>query len=91
MQCDLICYSFSYPYLLVTIGTVSVLRVDGPRKYERISGSTIGCGTYWGLMRLLTDVESLDDAMKLAEEGDPSKVDMMVGDMYGTNSDALES
>jgi type II pantothenate kinase len=75
----------------VTIGTgVSVLRVDGPRKYERISGSTIGGGTYWGLMRLLTDVESFDDAMKLAEVGDPSKVDMMVGDIYGTNSDALE-
>ena len=32
-----------YPYLLVSIGTgVSILRVDGPRKQERISGSTIG-------------------------------------------------
>jgi pantothenate kinase len=91
VQRDSISYSSSYPYLLVTIGTgVSVLRVDGPRKYERISGSTIGGGTYWGLMRLLTDVESFDDAMKLAEVGDPSKVDMMVGDIYGTNSDALE-
>jgi type II pantothenate kinase len=91
VQRDSISYSASYPYLLVTIGTgVSVLRVDGPRKYERISGSTIGGGTYWGLMRLLTDVESFDDAMKLAEVGDPSKVDMMVGDIYGTNSDALE-
>ncbi|KAL3925195.1 MAG: hypothetical protein SGILL_000568 [Bacillariaceae sp.] len=91
VQRDSISYSASYPYLLVTIGTgVSVLRVDGPRKYERISGSTIGGGTYWGLMRLLTDVESFDDAMTLAEIGDPSKVDMMVGDIYGTNSDALE-
>ncbi|KAG7365550.1 pantothenate kinase [Nitzschia inconspicua] len=91
VQRDSISYSSSYPYLLVTIGTgVSVLRVDGPRNYERISGSTIGGGTYWGLMRLLTDVESFDDAMKLAEIGDPSKVDMMVGDIYGTNSDALE-
>ncbi|KAL7448923.1 hypothetical protein ACHAWC_001037, partial [Mediolabrus comicus] len=28
-----------YPYLLVSIGTgVSILRVDGPRKHERISG-----------------------------------------------------
>jgi len=91
VQRDSISYSSSYPYLLVTIGTgVSVLRVDGPRKYERISGSTIGGGTYWGLMRLLTDVESFDDAMKLAEVGDPSKVDMMVGDIYGTNSDALD-
>ena len=34
-----------YPYLLVIIGTgVSILRVDGPRKHQRVSGSTIGGG-----------------------------------------------
>ena len=91
VQRDIAMSSTSYPYLLVTIGTgVSVLRVDGPRKHERISGSTIGGGTYWGLMRLLTDVETFEGAMKLAERGDPSKVDMMVGDIYGQDSDALE-
>jgi pantothenate kinase len=83
--------SSTYPYLVVTIGTgVSILRVDGPRKFERVSGSTIGGGTYLGLIRLLTDVEDFDDVMRLAECGDPSKVDMMVGDIYGENSDALE-
>jgi pantothenate kinase len=88
---DAISYSSTYPYLVVSIGTgVSILRVDGPRKYERISGSTIGGGTYWGLIRLLTDVEDFDDVMRLAARGDPSKVDMMVGDIYGQNSDALE-
>jgi pantothenate kinase len=88
---DAVSDSSTYPYLLVTIGTgVSILRVDGPRKHERISGSTIGGGTYWGLIRLLTDLEDFEDVMKLAERGDPSKVDMMVGDIYGENSDALE-
>jgi pantothenate kinase len=91
VQRDAISNSSTYPYLLVTIGTgVSILRVDGPRKHERISGSTIGGGTYWGLIRLLTDLEDFEDVMKLAERGDPSKVDMMVGDIYGENSDALE-
>jgi len=91
VQRDTISYSSAYPYMLVTIGTgVSVLRVDGPRKHERVSGSTIGGGTFWGLMRLLTDVENFEDAMKLAEKGDPTKVDMMVGDIYGEDSDALE-
>jgi len=91
VQRDTISYSSAYPYMLVTIGTgVSVLRVDGPRKHERVSGSTVGGGTFWGLMRLLTDVENFEDAMKLAEKGDPTKVDMMVGDIYGKNSDALE-
>jgi len=84
VQRDSIEYSGTYPYMLVTIGTgVSILRVDGPRKHERVSGSTIGGGTYWGLIRLLTDVEDFEGAMKLAEHGDASKVDMMVGDIYG--------
>jgi len=91
VQRDTISYSSAYPYMLVTIGTgVSVLRVDGPRIHERVSGSTIGGGTFWGLMRLLTDAENFEDAMKLAEKGDPTKVDMMVGDIYGEDSDALE-
>jgi len=88
---DFVTNSDSYPYLLVMIGTgVSVLRVDGPRKHERISGSTIGGGTYWGLCRLLTDVEDFESVLNLAEKGDPSKVDMMVGDIYGDESDALD-
>jgi pantothenate kinase len=79
-----------YPYLLVTIGTgVSILRVDGPRRHKRVSGSTIGGGTYWGLIRLLTDLEDFDAVLRLAERGDPTKVDMMVGDIYG-NSDVVE-
>jgi type II pantothenate kinase len=80
-----------YPYLLVMIGTgVSILRVDGPRKHERISGSTIGGGTYWGLCRLLTDAEDFQSALELAKRGDATKVDMLVGDIYGPNSGALE-
>jgi len=91
VQRDSISYSKTYPYLLVTIGTgVSILRVDGPRQHERISGSTIGGGTYWGLIRLLTDLEDFEDVMRLAEHGDPSKVDMLVGDIYGNNKEALE-
>jgi len=88
---DVAAESSTYPYILVTIGTgVSVLRVDGPRKYERISGSTIGGGTYWGLCRLLTDVETFKGALDLASKGDPTKVDMMVGDIYGkSDGDAL--
>jgi len=91
VQRDAISYSSTYPYLLVTIGTgVSILRVDGPRKHQRVSGSSIGGGTYWGLIRLLTDVEDFEAVMRLAEKGDPAKVDMMVGDIYGKDSKALE-
>jgi len=91
VQRDNVTASDLYPYLLVSIGTgVSILRVDGPRQHERISGSTIGGGTYWGLCRLLTGSDSFSDVLDLAMKGDPSKVDMMVGDIYGKNSKALE-
>jgi len=88
---DVVAKSDSYPYMIVIIGTgVSVLRVDGLGKHERISGSTIGGGTYWGLCRLLTDVEDYESVLNLAERGKSSKVDMMVGDIYGKKVDALE-
>ncbi|KAL3784130.1 hypothetical protein HJC23_005788 [Cyclotella cryptica] len=91
VQRDNVMGAHSYPYLLVSIGTgVSILRVDGPRQHERVSGSTIGGGTYWGLCRLLTGSDSFSDVLNLAMKGDPSKVDMMVGDIYGKNSNALE-
>lgn len=81
----------TYPYLLVTIGTgVSILRVDGPGDQVRVSGSTIGGGTYYGLIRLLTDVEDFESVLSLAEKGDSSMADMMVGDIYGKDSKALE-
>lgn len=38
------------PYLLVNVGTgVSILKVEADgRRYERVSGSALGGGTYWG-------------------------------------------
>ena len=91
VQRDCISQSSAYPYLLVSIGTgVSILRVDGPRKHVRVSGSTIGGGTYWGLIRLLTDIEDFETVIQLAERGDPSKVDLMVSDIYGGKPEVLQ-
>ncbi|CAH0520620.1 unnamed protein product [Peronospora belbahrii] len=73
-----------YPYLLISIGSgVSVLYVKGSEDYERVSGSSIGGGTYWGLCRLLTHCESYDEALDLCVHGSSESVDMSVGDIYG--------
>lgn len=69
---------------LVSIGSgVSVLYVKGPGEFERVSGSSIGGGTYWGLCRLLTKCASYDEALDLSVKGSNYNVDMSVGDIYG--------
>ncbi|POS85269.1 pantothenate kinase-like protein [Erysiphe pulchra] len=75
-----------YPYLLVNIGSgVSMIKVSGPRSYERVGGTSLGGGTLWGLLSLLTGARSFDEMLGMAERGDNAKVDMLVGDIYGTD------
>ncbi|KAI0975844.1 fumble-domain-containing protein [Xylaria arbuscula] len=75
-----------YPYMLVNIGSgVSILKVSGPRNYERVGGTSLGGGTLWGLLSLLTSADSFDDMLDMAAQGDNAKVDMLVGDIYGTD------
>ncbi len=74
----------SYPALVICIGSgVSILKVDGPSKFERVSGSSIGGGTFLGLCRLLTGANDFDMALDMASEGDSDAADMVVGDIYG--------
>ncbi|KAG9230863.1 fumble-domain-containing protein [Amylocarpus encephaloides] len=75
-----------YPYLLVNIGSgVSMVKVSGPRKYVRVGGTSLGGGTLWGLLSLLTGARTFDEMLAMAERGDNAKVDMLVGDIYGTD------
>ena len=74
-----------YPYLLVNIGSgVSMIKVSGPREYQRVGGTSLGGGTFWGILSLLTGARTFDEMLRLAEKGDNSGVDMLVGDIYGT-------
>ncbi|KAH3678261.1 hypothetical protein WICPIJ_008863 [Wickerhamomyces pijperi] len=75
-----------YPYLLVNIGSgVSMVKVTGPSDFVRVGGSSLGGGTLWGLLSLLTDANSYDEMLNNAIDGDNSNVDMLVGDIYGTD------
>lgn len=75
-----------YPYLLVNIGSgVSMLKVSGPREYQRVGGTSLGGGTLWGLLSLLTGARTFDEMLHNAAQGDNSHVDMLVGDIYGTD------
>ncbi|GAB6026236.1 Pantothenate kinase 4 [Chamberlinius hualienensis] len=73
-----------FPYLLVNIGSgVSILKVESESKYERIGGSSLGGGTFWGLGSLLTKAKNFDELLQLANQGDHRNVDMLVKDIYG--------
>ena len=51
-----------FPYILVNIGSgVSILKVTGENQFERISGTSLGGGTLWGLLRLVTDCKDFDE------------------------------
>ncbi|KAJ2711861.1 hypothetical protein H4R19_003047 [Coemansia spiralis] len=75
-----------FPYMLVNIGSgVSIIKVTGEGSFERISGTSLGGGTLWGLLHLLTGVRSFDAMLGMTKTGDNTKVDMMVGDIYGSD------
>ncbi|XP_034939201.1 pantothenate kinase 3 isoform X2 [Chelonus insularis] len=84
--CRKVPYDFSepYPFLLVNIGSgVSILSVHGPDNFKRISGTSLGGGTFLGLCCLLTGCNSFEEAIELATGGDNTKVDKLVKDIYG--------
>lgn len=81
MQID---HNDMYPYLLVNIGSgVSMIKVDGDGKFERVSGTNVGGGTFWGLGRLLTKCKSFDELLEMSQQGNNRVIDMLVGDIYG--------
>ncbi|XP_054168387.1 pantothenate kinase 3-like isoform X2 [Oppia nitens] len=85
-KCIRVPYDFShpYPFLVVNIGSgVSILAVYSPDKYKRVSGSSLGGGTFLGLCALLTGCETFEDAIALAANGDSTKVDKSIRDIYG--------
>ncbi|XP_059477811.1 pantothenate kinase 3 isoform X2 [Neocloeon triangulifer] len=92
-KCEKVGYDFSqpYPFLLVNIGSgVSILAVYGPGVYKRISGTSLGGGTFLGLCCLLTGCNSFEEAIELASKGDNTSVDKLVRDIYGGDYDRFD-
>ncbi|CCA69789.1 related to pantothenate kinase [Serendipita indica DSM 11827] len=78
------------PCLLVNIGSgVSIIKVDADGSFERVSGTSLGGGTLWGLLSLLTGATSFDEMLSLSEKGNNENVDMLVGDIYGQDYSKL--
>eukprot|EP00475_Leptophrys_vorax_P018795 TRINITY_DN2566_c0_g1_i1.p1 TRINITY_DN2566_c0_g1~~TRINITY_DN2566_c0_g1_i1.p1 ORF type:complete len:528 (-),score=156.31 TRINITY_DN2566_c0_g1_i1:1580-3163(-) len=74
----------TFPYILANIGSgVSILLVKNEKHFKRVSGTSIGGGTFVGLCKLISDCTTFEEAVQFAAQGDPRNVDMTVGDIYG--------
>ena len=62
---------------------MSILRVNSDGTHERVGGTSLGGATFFGLCALTTQCASFSDALRLAEEGVASNVDLLVSDIYG--------
>ncbi|XP_015747200.1 PREDICTED: pantothenate kinase 4-like [Acropora digitifera] len=84
-------HSELFPYLLVNIGSgVSIVKVLSETQYERVGGTSMGGGTFWGLGSLLTSAKGFDELLELATKGHHQNVDMLVRDIYGGAYEALK-
>ena len=53
------------PCLLVNIGSgVSIVKVDEDGSFERVSGTSLGGGTLWGLLSMLTPATTFDGTLR---------------------------
>ncbi|KAG7458687.1 hypothetical protein MATL_G00223230 [Megalops atlanticus] len=73
-----------YPLLLVNIGSgVSILAVYSKDNYKRVTGTSLGGGTFLGLCCLLTGCSTFEEALEMASQGESTRVDKLVRDIYG--------
>ncbi|XP_078410321.1 pantothenate kinase 3-like isoform X2 [Cetorhinus maximus] len=77
-----------FPLLLVNIGSgVSILAVYSKDNYKRVTGTSLGGGTFLGLCCLLTGCSTFEEALEMASRGESTKVDKLVRDIYGGDYD----
>ncbi|RUS17837.1 fumble-domain-containing protein, partial [Endogone sp. FLAS-F59071] len=53
--------------------------------FPAVNDVTLGGGTLWGLLSLLTGAQTFDEMLDASQNGDNRNVDMLVGDIYGTD------
>ncbi|XP_008397041.1 pantothenate kinase 2, mitochondrial isoform X2 [Poecilia reticulata] len=81
-----------YPLLLVNIGSgVSILAVYSENNYKRVTGTSLGGGTFLGLCCLLTGCSTFEEALEMASQGESTHVDKLVRDIYGGDYESFGS
>uniref|UniRef100_A0A2K5MII0 pantothenate kinase n=1 Tax=Cercocebus atys TaxID=9531 RepID=A0A2K5MII0_CERAT len=69
---------------LMSIGSgVSILAVHSKDNYKRVTGTSLGEGTFLGLCSLSYGCESFEEALEMASKGDSTQADKLSCDIYG--------
>ncbi|HET7628013.1 MAG TPA: type II pantothenate kinase [Bacillales bacterium] len=74
-------------FVLANVGTGTSIHVVEGTEFRRVSGTGVGGGTFVGLSYLLTGISNFEKLVRLAEQGEPGQLDLLVKDIY-TMTDA---
>ena len=55
-------------------------------KNRRISGTSLGGGTLWGLLSMMTNAKNYDEMLELSKKGDNKNIDMLVSAIHNNAS-----
>lgn len=69
-------------FVYLNVGTGTSFHQADEDGQKRVGGSGVGGGTLMGLSKLLTDMDSYDEIIKLAEKGNRDEVDLQVHHIY---------
>jgi type II pantothenate kinase len=75
--------------LLVSLGTGTSMLLVEPGSVRRVGGTALGGGTLLGLAAATLGIREYGELVALAERGDRSNVDLLVGDIDPTGDMAL--
>lgn len=76
-----------YPYLLVNLRSGSTFTVvESADSFRRVCGTSIGSSFAVGVLRYCNMFSDPTEMCESARFGDSSKIDMSVGDIYGSNA-----
>lgn len=75
-------YGDTKPFVLASVGTGTSVFYVSPEEGTRDSGTGMGGGTITGLGHLLLTTSDFGRIMDLASQGDRTRVDLMVSDLY---------
>ncbi|MFX1304613.1 MAG: hypothetical protein ACFE9X_14770 [Promethearchaeota archaeon] len=75
--------------LIVTIGTgTSIVLKD--ETYQHLGGSAMGGGFFMGIIKVLFNIDTFQEAIKLAKKGNRYNVDLKVSDIYAPEDDRVD-